>query len=276
MTICISAIGKEKDSDEEFIVFATDHMVTYGNDKLSNEFEHKIKKYKELGLSKNIVAMLSGRTLLFEKLLKGTKYLNDYDGVMCKIHDNFRSIKKSEIHTQLLEPFNLTEKDLKDFLLRPMDNLFTKNILEGIFDHRLNSSILLIGFKDKKAQIYEVNESGTTSMRDIHFHTIGSGSFNASNTLFIQKHCNENSLKQTIYNVYKAKRNAEVSQGVGQDTEILICSKEKVVPLSNEDQKKLKIIYENELSFGQGRMEQEDLNSLNDLTWYRKGVVENV
>ena len=79
MTICISAIGTDKNnngSDEEFIVFATDHMITFGNGNVDNEFEHNIKKYKPLGINKKCVAMLSGKTLLFEELLKGREDLN--------------------------------------------------------------------------------------------------------------------------------------------------------------------------------------------------------
>lgn len=71
MTICISAIGGDEKSGEEFIVFGTDHMVTFGNDSLSNEFEHNIKKYKELGINKLVVAMLSGKPCYLKNCLKG-------------------------------------------------------------------------------------------------------------------------------------------------------------------------------------------------------------
>lgn len=268
MTICISAIGTDKNGkgvDEEFIVFATDHMVTFGNGEIDNEFEHDIQKYKELGLTKKVVAMLSGTTLLFEELVKGTKNLDNFDEIRNKIYENFRERKKFEINKSLLEPFSLNEKDLKDFLSRPADNQVTRNILEQILKHRLNTSILLIGFRDNKAQIYEINEFENISVRDLNFHTIGSGSINASNSLFIQKHCKENNLKKTIYNVYKSKRNAEVSRGVGKETEVLICSENKIIKMGTDDLEKLDKVYEKELHFGQNEVLKEDLNSLNSL-----------
>jgi len=268
MTICISAIGTDKNSDgcdEEFIVFATDHMITFGNGEVDNEFEHNIKKYKPLGITKKCVAMLSGKTLLFEELLKGTEELDDFDEIRKKIHNNFKDIKKKEIYNQLLSPFALSEKDLKEFLLKPIENPVSKTILEGIMRHNLNTSILLIGFKNKKAQIYEINEMENISIRDIHFHTIGSGCFQASNSLFIQKHCREDNLKKTIYNVYKSKRNAEIAKGVGQDTEVLICSEKEIAQIIPEDMEKLKEVYEKELHFGQNEIIKEDLNSLNSL-----------
>jgi len=276
MTICISAIGKNEINGEEFIVFATDHMVTFGNKEMSNEFEHNIKKYKELGLTNKSVAMLSGTTLLFEELLKETEKLEGYDNIRDKIYNNFKDIKKRAINNQLLEPFALSEKDLKEFLIRPVENPVTRTILESIMKHNLNTSILLIGFKEKKAQIYEINEYEKISVRDIHFHTIGSGCFQASNSLFIQKHCREDNLKKTIYNVYKAKRNAKIAKGVGQDTEILVCSENKIISISDDDLKELKLIYDKELTFGQEQIIQKDLKSLNAFMESKEVVEQNV
>jgi hypothetical protein len=250
---------------KNLLFFSTDHMITFGNGEIDNEFEHDIQKYKELGLTKKVVAMLSGSTLLFEELLKGTKNLDEFDEIRNKIYENFRERKKFEITKYLLEPFSLNEKDLKDFLSRPTDNQVTRNILEQILKHRLNTSILLIGFRDKKAQIYEINEFNNISVIDLHFHTIGSGSLNASNSLFIQKHCKENNIKKTIYNVYKSKRNAEVSRGVGKETEILICSGNKIIKMDTNDLEKLDKVYEKELHFGQNEILKENLNSLNSL-----------
>jgi len=261
MTICISAIGTKKEgvNEEEFIVFATDHMITTGN----NEFEHEIKKYKELNGS--AVAMLSGQTLLFEELLKETSSLTGYDNIKEKIYQNFKERKKFEVKSKLLDPLGISEQDLKQFLITPLNNPFTKNILENILGHSLQTSILLVGFRDGEAQIYEINEGECISVRDIHFHTIGSGSIQASNALLFQRHCKENDLKKTIYNVYKAKKNAEVAQGVGNETEILVCYKNKIMSVSKEDIEKLDKIYKEELAFGLNKCCQEDLNSLEDI-----------
>jgi len=62
MTICIAAIARE--SNEEYIVYATDHMVTTA----MGEFEHSTIKYKLL--NRNTVAMLAGDPLIFDELVK--------------------------------------------------------------------------------------------------------------------------------------------------------------------------------------------------------------
>ena len=46
MTICIAAIGKDEKGNE-FVVFATDHMVSIGT---LGQFEKTIAKYVILGL----------------------------------------------------------------------------------------------------------------------------------------------------------------------------------------------------------------------------------
>jgi len=266
MTICISAIGTDKNGDgcdEEFIVFATDHMITFGNGNIDNEFEHNIQKYKELGSTKNVIAMLSGDTLLFEELIKGTETLNDFDDIRNKIHNNFKEKRKSNIKIQVLEPLSMDENELKNLLTLPTINQVAKDILNEILKYRLKTSILLIGFRNKKAQIYEIDEVRNISARDLHFNSIGSGSTNASHSLFIQKHCKKNNLKETIYNVYKSKRNAEVSIGVGKETEILIFSNNKIITIGEDDLVELNKIYEDELNFGKNEINGKTLNSLN-------------
>lgn len=71
MTICISAIATCK--NKETIVFSTDHRVSIGD---LGQFEKEIKKYKILNKN-NIVAMLSGKMLLFDRIIDGTRDLWD-------------------------------------------------------------------------------------------------------------------------------------------------------------------------------------------------------
>jgi len=54
----------------------------------------------------------------------------------------------------------------------------------------------------------------------------------------------------TLYNVYKAKRNAEVLEGVGRDTELLILSTRGRTKLNEKEINILSSIYSKELRFG--------------------------
>ena len=75
MTICISAVATERENEKEkeTIIFSTDHMISVGN---LGQFEKEIKKYKIL--NKNTIAMLSGNTLLFDRILDGTDDFHDF------------------------------------------------------------------------------------------------------------------------------------------------------------------------------------------------------
>lgn len=108
----------------------------------------------------------------------------------------------------------------------------------------------MVGFDNSLAQITNIEESGILDLRSMNFHAIGSGSIQAVNTLLFQKHSKNDSLMTTIYNVYKAKKNAEVSEGVGRETEILILSDNGVQQLSNENLDILNEIYYKELRYG--------------------------
>lgn len=89
----------------------------------------------------------------------------------------------------------------------------------------------------------------------MNFHAIGSGAVQAKNTLLFQKHSKTTPLLPAIYNVYKAKRNAEVSEGVGRETEMLVLNADGVQQLSDDDLTILNKIYVQELQYGKDNTE---------------------
>lgn len=82
MTICISAICKE--NGDEQIVFAVDHMITTAN----GEFEHPIKKYREI--NKNTIGMIAGRALLMDFFMDLECYNSHYNEIKQTIEKNLR------------------------------------------------------------------------------------------------------------------------------------------------------------------------------------------
>ncbi|MDD5191986.1 MAG: hypothetical protein PHH54_06780 [Candidatus Nanoarchaeia archaeon] len=258
MTICISAIStcEQNGKKEESLVFSTDHMISVGE---LGQFEKEIKKYKVINNS--IIAMLSGQTLLFNRALKDTQSIHEFHLVRDKIQQNLVYMRKDIIKKEIHDLFGIDENYVKELLKGEIKNPFIQNILQTISEFNLKTSILLVGFDEKcEAQICEINESGYSDYRDIHFHAIGSGSIQALNTLLFQNHAKKHDLKTTIYNVYKAKRNAEVANGVGRETEVLILKKGMgLATLTEEQLNILDRIYQEELKFG---IKHKDLNNL--------------
>jgi len=72
----------------------------------------------------------------------------------------------------------------------------------------------------------------------------------ALNTLLFQRHSKNDSLVPTVYNVYKAKRNAEVAIGVGRETDLLVLTQTKLYKIDGNLMKILARVYDKELQFG--------------------------
>lgn len=251
MTICLAAIAKE--DDEEHIVFATDHMVTTS----LGQFEHSIVKYQEL--NNTTVAMLAGDPLLFDDLVRLKEKKSEYEQIKQEVFENFKRKRKEIIKNEIFDIYGVNQQFFIDSLQKQIPNPYIDMILRKVSDFKLDTGILLIGFSDGKAQITEITDTGMADFRVMNFHAIGSGNIQAANTLLFQKHDKCDSLLSTLYNVYKAKRNAEVLQGVGKETELLVLSKNGCLKIDKSDLEILKNIYLEELSTGK---KHKDLNTL--------------
>ena len=244
MTICIAAIGKDKDG-KELIVFATDHMISHPQ---IGQFERAIAKYKKLDLT--TVAMLSGDPLIFDDLIKKCKETCNFDLTKETIRQNMNNLRNDIVQKQILDIFKMNYDYLKEVLRGPIQNPYVNNVIEAVSKFNLMTVILLIGFKEEAAQIMEINENRAVDLRDINFGAIGSGAVQAINTLLFQRHSKDDSLPTTVYNVYKAKRNAEVSTGVGKETDVMILTRSGVEELNSDKIGVLAKIYDDELKFG--------------------------
>ncbi|MGA2884653.1 MAG: hypothetical protein ABSE80_05820 [Halobacteriota archaeon] len=246
MTICIAAVGQGP-NNKELIVFATDHMISHP----MGQFEMTLQKYKMI--NDNTAAMLAGDPLIFDTLIKDCTEDDHFDGMAQKIQNSLNGVKNEAIQKQLLDRFKLDFNYLKEVLRGPIQNPFLNNMLESVVKFTLNTVVILIGFKEDEAQITEIGEVKIANVRDISFDAVGSGSVQATNTLLFQRHSKNDSLATTIYDVYKAKRNAEVAQGVGKETDLMVLYKSGLEKIDEARLKDLDGIYAEELKLGRGR-----------------------
>lgn len=256
MTICIAAIGKYKRgaNEQEAIVFATDHMVGVP----VGQFEHAIEKYKKI--SENCIAMFaSNNALLFNEIVEGLDGNIDFNILCNDIFEKMKKLRLEKIEREVLSSFDVNLSFVKNILDKPIQNQVINQILETVAKYSLQSQLLLIGFKDSKAQISEITEMGHWQLRDINFGAIGSGYAQAVNTLLFQKHSKKDNLETTVYNVYKAKKNSEVSQGVGKETDLLVLFQEGAVSIESKDLERVNNIYEKELKYGK---QHDDLKQI--------------
>jgi|WetSurMetagenome_2_1015567.scaffolds.fasta_scaffold02950_7 hypothetical protein len=253
MTICIAAIGKNEKN--EVIVAATDHMITMGN---LGQFEHTISKYKEL--NKDTIAMLSGIPLLFDDLIRMPDNNYSYFEIKAQIKKNFKCKRNEIFQDHVLDLYGISWEKFVDAATQPFPNPLIEEIMNQNTKFLLRSSILLAGFDGNRAIISEISERTFADFRDMNSHAIGSGSIQAVNTLMFQKHDKHDSLFTTIYDVYKAKRNAEVAQGVGKETELIVLTKgDGCRTITSESFKILKEIYDQEVKLGRNHLKLKSL-----------------
>lgn len=248
MTICIAAIGKcnELKKDEEALVIATDRMISLHE---VGQFEHSIEKYRTI--NDNTIAMLSGEALLFNSILSGIGKKDKFEKIVDKINKNMTRIRDERIQKLVFDKFQIDFDYLKEVLMKPEYNNTIEEIVNLIKQFSLQTTILLVGYDNKEAQIYEINENDAANTRDINFDAIGSGAVQAINTLLFQRHSKTEDLKTTIYNVYKAKKNSEVSVGVGKETDIFVVLEEgRIIEFTEKQLKIMDNIYYEELKFG--------------------------
>lgn len=253
MTICIADIAK--DNGIESIVFSTDHMVTVTG---IGQFEHPKPKYRVI--NKNTVAMLSGGTLFFDELISNIDPNLDYEGIKKQIYENFKKSRIDHIDKEILSVYSLEHKFIPDMLRGAVPNRYTDEVLGKVGKYSLNTAVLLIGFIGKDAQITSINEFDMFDWRRISFNAIGSGYMQAVNTMYFQKQGKSETLPATLYAVYKAKRNAEVLQGVGKETDLLILTQNGCKKINDNDIKLLDNVYQKELEFGR---KHKDLSKVN-------------
>lgn len=255
MTICISAICTE--NHEENIVFGVDHMITTG----LGQFEHDINKYKLL--SENTVGMIAGNALLMDYFLDEDYSQKSYSEIQIILEEKFKQKRLEKIQKEVFDVFSIDAEFVKDILKNPINNEYQSLILKNIAKSKLNTAILLMGFEDDKAKISEIVDTGIENYDQINFNTIGSGSIQAQNTLLFQHHSRQDDLRTTLYNVYKAKKNAEVMQGVGKETDIGYLSQNGVKMLDEKSINILEEIYNIELNCGKQHHMLNELNLKN-------------
>lgn len=257
MTICVAGICNYKREEEtqtrEGIVFATDHMVSIEG---LGQFEHKIRKYEML--ENGMVIMLAGAISLDDVVDGLSLESKSFGETALILRNKMKRLRDQKIETEILSRIGLSFGELKEIAKGEIKNEFIHELIQKVLVNpeseesegaSLDSQIMLIGFEENKAKLATITEFNIVSMRELGFAAIGSGWLQAVNALLFQKHSKEENLFTAIYNIHKAKKNAEVAEGVGKTTDLFILL-DNGNPLPIENLKILDEIYSDELEFG--------------------------
>ena len=264
MTICIASIC----AGGKAIVAASDRMVTA--EFLAMEFEHPGSKIEKL--DGTCVGLTAGDALAATELFaaapkRGDCWLspdeedpeNDAEAQTEGDEVNFWTVEvvAESIATTYARVRN---RKAEERYLRPrgltLDSFYSGGVITHLpeslavmLDSQIQQSglgveAMVAGIDDSGAHIYAVTEPGAVTCMDrLGYHAIGSGLLHALLALVGTEHRLTNTLNETVFQVYEAKRRAEVAQGVGHATEIVIVTADGVRFLSEKDQKELDGIY---------------------------------
>lgn len=244
MTVCIAAnCGKGS-----AVVVASDRMLSAPF--LTIEFDHADAKIDLI--SPTCVALSAGDALRADEVLgAGT-------GLAGQLSEPFVSQFADHIRQKFVEA---RRKAANELILEPRGLSFEGFYERGgiqrlpgelamLLDSRIqmmqiNVSIILAGLDRTGPHIYSIEDPGTATSYDrLGYFAIGSGERHAMLTLVAHNQHRDIGLNQTVFNVYCAKRAAEVAPGVGLATEMRVITHDGVKSLSSEELEALSPLYE--------------------------------
>ena len=234
MTICIAASC----ADGQAVVVASDRMLSAPF--LTVEFDHPDTKIDQI--SENCVALSSGDALCVQDVLIGglgaASHLQNppIKTLAEQIKLQFCEIRKQRVNDLILGPRGI---DFDGFYQGGMISRFPQDLAmlldSQVQMHALGTMLLVAGVDDSGAHIYCIDDPGKMACFDrVGYHAIGSGHRHAVLKLVALKQHHSTSVNETVFNVYCAKRVAELAPGVGQATSIKIVSRTETAPVEHQ------------------------------------------
>lgn len=262
MTLCMAAICSG-DNSEPVAVIAADRMVTIGS---FIEFEHTVPKMAFP--SQFSVVMIAGDTLMGTRLARSVR--DEFAGaaptteeIASRLAKKFVEMRREELEHQILSPRGL---DLQMFYggHQSFNGQITMMLDNQMAQYNLGVELLVVGVDTNGAQIFSVANPGQPEKQHdvIGYAAIGSGGIHALQTMISFRHSPTTALSETVFQVYAAKRRAEVAPGVGQDTDMAIITSGGITHLDTSTVNKLKEMYDHHGQITDAALKSE-LESLN-------------
>ena len=246
MTICVAAICDKGKT----VVVAADRMMSAPF--LTVEFDHPSAKIDSIG--SRCVALSSGDVLSITEILSESSgisgQLQNPSVILItnEIKERFIRVRARLLHERFFQPRGLSfdtfyvdgsiQKLLPDMVLL-LDSQAQK--------FELGTSLLIAGVDNLGGHIYCIDDPGTSQCFDrLSYYSIGSGHRHAILSLVTVQHNTMVDLVSAIYNVYQAKKNAEIAPGVGTGTDMRIIRGNEIIEIQQDQLDKLSETYENQ------------------------------
>ena len=221
MTVCIAA---SCDSGRAVVV-ASDRMLSAPF--LTVEFDHQDAKIDQVGA--NCVALSAGDALCVEDVLIGglgaaSQLQNPPIATLAEhIKQQFCQVRKQRINDFILGPRGLNFDVFYGGAINTIPRDLAMLIDNNIQSFKLGTTILLGGVDNSGSHINCISDPGTMACFDrVGYHAIGIGERHGLLKLVSLGQHPSQTTNETVFNVYSAKRVAELAPGVGQATSMRI------------------------------------------------------
>jgi hypothetical protein len=263
MTVCIAALAEEGKS----CIVAADRQVTVAG--FSLQFEHPDKKIERLFSS--CLVMSSGDALLAAQLVERTRHAISLAGnptvqsAAELLRDIYMTIHLERCENVILRPRGWTFKEFKEYGAQRLPLQSFLQIDKDIFNFGLAVvEFIVAGTDSTGAHIFRVHYTGIMGgdwmewCDRLGYRTIGSGTSHSAILLSLEGQHSALSLKDTLFNVYCAKRNSEVAPGVGPGTDMAIIREGMIEDVSADRLDKMSKLRDNQKT----RLSQSEIETI--------------
>lgn len=242
MTVCVAAICGKRQA----IVAASDRMLSAHF--LAIEFDHPDAKIDIL--AKTCVGLSAGDALPTTELFAASAGIAQtlqnpqVEMIADRVKRKYSDLRRKEIEEQIFLPRGIT---VEEFYQQGLISRLPPEVAMALDDRvqRANYGVELIiaGVDASGAHIYGIRDPGVASCYDrVGYHAIGSGMSHALLSLVATGQHWQVGINQSVLNVYQAKKQAELAQGVGNATEIRIITPTGIRTISEEELDRLEKI----------------------------------
>ena len=231
MTVCVGAICENGTA----AVVAADKMVTFGPPMMLQTEPPTLKKIVKI--TNESVFLFSGSvpdseeilSTVFSKLGKGQRQPVAKIAETVKVA--YADLKRKRVEETILKP--ILGADFPQFqalAAQSAASQILQQVVGMIAQHNLNAEALIAGVDDSGSHLFMVGHPGLLiQVETTGYAAIGTGGLHAAVRLSLAQHTKLAPLVDTIYNVYEAKKSADVAPGVGKLTDLAVIKAGKVM-----------------------------------------------
>ena len=234
MTICIAAMA----ADNTAVVVASDYMISARF--LSLEFDHPSPKIQQLGQA--CVGLSSGDALPAGELYSSAQSVStqlqnpQVQKIADTIKEAYSRLRAKRVEETVFKPRGITiDSFYRQGLIRQLPPEVSISLDDQVQRMDFGVNLIVAGVDQSGAHIFGISDPGISASYDrIGCHAIGSGLNHAILSLVASEQHWVKTINETVFNVFRAKRQAELAPGVGQSVELRIISNGAVHTITSE------------------------------------------